>query len=256
VNDAQRASLSAACKIGLPAFPCHSDKRPASPRGFKDAALPESGLATLWARHPGELIGVPTGAISGFDVLDVDPRHGGRIWYDDHRHKLPATRIHRTRSGGLHVLFKHCEGLRNSAGKIAPGVDVRGDGGYLVWWPAEGLEVREHSLTDLPQWPLWLLPSLMNPPKAPEPVYPKSQETFATLPSIEGLVRAVATAPLGQRNAVTYWAAHRMRENVQEGKIGEALARDILIEAAFRAGLPTREAALTINSAMRGRGRG
>jgi hypothetical protein len=48
-------------QLSFPSFPCLADKRPACPRGFKDAALPMHGLATLWANHPGELDGVPTG---------------------------------------------------------------------------------------------------------------------------------------------------------------------------------------------------
>jgi len=66
----------------------------------------------MFTRRDGCLIGVPTGAISSFDVLDVDPRNGGREWYEAHKSKLPATRAHRTRSGGLHLLFKHLDGLR------------------------------------------------------------------------------------------------------------------------------------------------
>jgi hypothetical protein len=249
MNDAQRTALRAAMQLNYPSFPCNADKTPACPHGFKDVALPEMGLATLWARYPGELIGVPTGAIVGFDVLDVDPRNGARAWYEANRGKLPVTRIHRTRSGGLHVLFKYCAGLRNSASKIAPGIDTRGDGGYIIWWPAAGMAVREHPLDALPEWPLWLLPVLMPPPVPPTP---KAHGRSATLPAIEGLIRTVATAPPGQRNAVTYWAAHRMRESVAAGKIGAGLARELLIEAAARAGLPSHEAARTFSSAMRG----
>jgi hypothetical protein len=249
--------------LGLPVFPCRNtpdnpttDKAPTCPGGFKAAVSAPDAIRDLWRRWPGPLIGVPTGAVSGIDVLDVDRGKGGGEWYAAHRAKLPLTRIHRTRSGGLHVLFRHLEGLRLSAGKIAPGIDVRADGGYVIWWPACGLDVRGHPLDALPEWPLWLLPALFSPPVPPPPVYPKATSRPATLPAIEGLIRTVATAPQGQRNAVTYWAAHRMRESVAEGAIGEGLAREILIEAAARAGLHPREAALTINSAMRGSGRG
>jgi hypothetical protein len=252
VNDAQRTALRAAMRLEYPSFPCNADKTPACPHGFKDAALPEMGLATLWARYPGELVGVPTGPISGLDVLDIDPKNGGREWYDAHRGRLPATRIHRTRSGGVHVLFKHLEGLRNSAGKVAPGIDVRAEGGYIVWWPANGREVRD---IELREWPLWLLPSLMTPPVPPPPPYPKAARQI-TDRAIDGVVRTVAMAPEGQRNAITYWAAHRLRECVAQGKLAEGLARDLLIEAAARAGLTSREASLTFASAMRGGVRG
>jgi hypothetical protein len=59
------------------------------------------------------------------DALDIDPRHGGDVWYAANLSRLPRTRTHQTRSGGLHILFDHADGVRSSAGKIAPGIDVR-----------------------------------------------------------------------------------------------------------------------------------
>jgi hypothetical protein len=148
--------------LDVPTFPCNGLKRPTCPRGFKDAALPAHGLATLWARHPGELVGVPTGPASGLAVLDVDLSKGGASWWDANRARLPATRLHETRSGGLHVLFAHRAGLKCSVAKIAPGIDVRGEGGYIIWWPAGGFSVVDHPLAD---WPTWLTPP--EPPPAP-----------------------------------------------------------------------------------------
>jgi hypothetical protein len=256
MSPAERDALRAAMALPYPAFPCLMSKAPACPNGFKAARTADAGLASLWARHAGELVGVPTGATSGVDVLDIDPKNGGREWYETRRSNLPPTRIHRTRSGGVHILFRHLDGLRNSAGRVAPGVDVRADGGYCIWWPSAGLPIKDHPLDQLPEWPVWLLPSLMTPPVTPPPPYPKASATRSIIPAIEGVVRTVAMSPEGQRNAITYWAAHRLRESVAEGKITEGLARNLLLEAAARAGLPPREASLTINSAMRGGARG
>lgn len=69
--------------------------------------------------------GVPTGEESDFDVLDIDVRNGGLGWYETNKKRLPATRLHRTRSGSLHLLFKHSPSLKCGAGNIAPGVDIR-----------------------------------------------------------------------------------------------------------------------------------
>src|SRR5213078_1384125 len=100
-----------------------------------------SALAFMWRRYPGPLVGAPTGDSSGIDVLDIDARHGGARWLTEHRDRLPATRVHRSRDGGLHYFFQHEPGVRCSAGRIAPGVDVRAAGGYIIWWPAAGFPV-------------------------------------------------------------------------------------------------------------------
>ena len=96
---------------GLPCFPCCADKRPATPHGFKDATLDPAVLSEMWKRSPAPLIGVPTGEISGLDVLDIDPPNGGRTWFLEHddqllprsvsslAHSLPAASVTNWKKG-------------------------------------------------------------------------------------------------------------------------------------------------------------
>src|SRR5262245_25561326 len=107
-----------ALSIGLPVFPCLPDKRPATALGYKDATAGPGAIARFDWRE--RLIGVPTGRASNINVLDIDPRNGSGDWYAANQGRLPATRIHRTRSSGLHLLFATRSGLRCSSGKIAP----------------------------------------------------------------------------------------------------------------------------------------
>ena len=60
----------------------------------------------------------------------------GQEWLD--RFNLPTTPMARTGGGGLHCFFRYPEGaeIKNSAGKIAPEVDIRGDGGYIIVAPS------------------------------------------------------------------------------------------------------------------------
>jgi hypothetical protein len=126
----------------LASVPCSADKVPLVQHGFKNARR---------ANWQSPLVGVPTGQVNGIDVLDIDPE--GRSWFDQNFASLPKTQAHETQRG-LHLLFKHAPGLRCSAGRIAAGVDVRADGGYVIWWPREGLPVEDAPLAE---WPDWLL---------------------------------------------------------------------------------------------------
>jgi hypothetical protein len=257
VNNAEREALRAAMPLPYPSFPCNGLKRPTTPNGFKDAALPAHGLATLWLRHPGELVGVPTGPASGLAVLDVDLSKGGATWWDANRARLPATRLHETRSGGLHVLFEQRVGLKCSVAKIAPGIDVRAEGGYIIWWPAAGFSVVDHPLAD---WPAWL-----TPPEPVPPAPPRRPETYdeaglreaeaKALRGLRGAALRVEHAREGERNAICFWAACRAAEKLRDGPlppfVNKAWVIDLLTLAAHRAGLPAREASLTIASGLR-----
>lgn len=88
--------LASAIGLGLPVFPCLANKAPACAGGFKSATADPAAIRGVWRKSPGPLIGVPTGAVSGFDVLDIDPKSGGGEWFSHNRARLPETRVHRT----------------------------------------------------------------------------------------------------------------------------------------------------------------
>ena len=103
-------------------------------------------LQRLLGRHhqlkPREgLVGVPTGKGSGLLVLDVDPRDGGPeslAALERENGPLPETARARTGGGGVHVFFRYPaeKEVRNSAGWLGLGLDVRGEGGYVVVPPS------------------------------------------------------------------------------------------------------------------------
>ena len=187
-------------------------------------------------------MGVPTGAVSGLDVLDVDA--AGLVWLDQNYSRLPATRAHETRSGGRHLLFNHAQGLRCSAGRVATGVDVRADGGYVIWWPRAVLRV----LSDAPvaDWPRWLLELAQPSSGAPPPFQialnglraPGGVSTTRNLRKrTKHILRIVERAEEGTRNNRLFWAACRFGEMVAEGVVREPVAVQLLESAATLCGL-------------------
>ena len=133
-----RTAMALAQK-GMAVFPCRpQDKRPATANGLKDATTDLDIIRQWWRQEPQFNLAIATGAISGIFVVDVDgldaevelrrleAEHGG----------LPST-VEAITARGRHVYFRSPEiPVRNSASKIAPGIDVRGDGGYVLAPPS------------------------------------------------------------------------------------------------------------------------
>lgn len=227
---------------GLPVFPCNAAKRPAIPKarggnGFHDATVDPDRIRELWALAgpAATLVGVPTGAASGFDVLDSDPRHGSDDWRTANIHRLPETRIHATMNGGEHWLFRHVDGVRNGASKIAPGIDVRGAGGYIIMPPSAGYSVIHES--DIADWPDWLLPIVV---KVAEPAPRPDPSRYATPAKvsdnrlrgwIDREVRRVRDAPAGGRHDARFVASRSIGGIAAEAGLTDPEAEEILIGA-------------------------
>jgi P4 family phage/plasmid primase-like protien len=137
-------------RSGIPVFPCKQDKTPDTAHGFKDATTDQTRIVYFF-RKPDLLIGMPTGLRSNIDVIDEDPKNGGNL---NTLGSLPMDVMARTRSGGRHVFFKHRDGVRNTTG-LRPGIDVRGEGGYVILWPYsdDGEWLGGDLFRDLPEYP-------------------------------------------------------------------------------------------------------
>jgi len=107
-----------------------------APHGLKDATRDGNVICRWYANGEVINLGIRTGPESGLVVLDIDPRHGG----DESVKalgKLPDTATVAT-GGGRQLYFRWPAGadIRNSAGKLGPGLDIRGTGGYVVAPPS------------------------------------------------------------------------------------------------------------------------
>jgi hypothetical protein len=115
-----------------------------NPGGYHYASDDFKIRDAMFAAAPGAAIGVPM-AINGLVALDYDPRNdqdgSGMAWLEEHNAMLSKTRSHKTKSNGLHIIFKAPDGVRFPA--TVPGlksIDIKHNG-YIIWPPSAGYEV-------------------------------------------------------------------------------------------------------------------
>jgi len=196
--------------LGYAVFPCvPGKKRPLTPRGFHDATSDAAQIERWWAEHPGANVTIPT---RGLIVIDVDGAQNGWL-SDDPERQLDLARapISRTPRGGRHYIFRQPDGKRwgNTTGRIAPGVDTRGDGGYILvppsivsgsaycWEPTLELDTGP---AGLPEPPAWLVAIL-------DEIAARADTLPRDAPSDDG----GNPIPEGQRNAALASLAGTMR---------------------------------------------
>jgi putative DNA primase/helicase len=153
----------------------HVGKHPRTLHGVKDATRDPAVINDWWKRYPEANIAIATGAASNLVVCDEDPRHGGdeTLRALEQRYSpFPTTVKARTGGGGGHALFQHPGRIVRNAVNIAPGLDIRGDGGYVIAPPSMHASgqcyawVVGHAPDDTPLAPLpeWLLAMITVPP--------------------------------------------------------------------------------------------
>ncbi|MGW6141603.1 bifunctional DNA primase/polymerase [Streptomyces sp. NPDC055140] len=170
---------------------------------------------------------------------------------------VPRTVIIRT-PGGYHAWWTGPDDVKvpNRAGQLAPGVDVRGSGGYLVGpgsRGAKGLYTLASDPDDVTVHPIpEHLLQLMTADKE-RPRRERSSASNARLigggRALVGLVRHVLDAAEGQRNNRLFWAACKAFEHTAAGQLDADAAEDALMRAAVAVGLPDKEAEATLKSA-------
>jgi hypothetical protein len=147
--------------LGWKVFPClRGEKAPATVHGLLDATGDRDRVIAYWTKVPDANLAIRTGQESGLIVLDVDGEEGYSSLHELEAKmgKMPATLSVVTPSGGQHFYFKHPgHEVRNTASVVAPGIDIRGDGGYVLAPPSKvgnrTYELDEESdVADMPEW--------------------------------------------------------------------------------------------------------
>jgi hypothetical protein len=200
------------------------DKRPLVRwEEFQHGHPAEAQVRGWFLRWPDAGIGVVTGAVSGLVVIDVDLRHGGDVSLEEleYEHgRLPTTVECLTGGGGRHLYFAHPGGLiRNKVG-LAPGVDLRADGGYVVAPPSMHSSgdryawITGHSPESMPIAPLpdWVLRRALDErPRRGHPI------TYWRQLVSDGV-------PAGERNnTIASLAGHLLRHGLDPAVVMELL---------------------------------
>lgn len=217
-------------ELGYAVFPCAPGaKTPLTPRGFLDATTECDQIERWWAVHPTANVAIAT---AGLVVVDVDGPHNP--WLTDKPERaleMAAAPLSLTPGGGRHFLFRSPadKSYRCQAGRLAPHVDVRAEGGYIVappsvlaggkayvWSAGSPLDASPQAI---PEPPAWLVEQLDRTTLGAVPA--TSSPTAAHVGTGGGTAN---TIPTGQRNATLARLAGTMRRvGMSRAEISAAL---------------------------------
>jgi Bifunctional DNA primase/polymerase, N-terminal len=249
------------CTCGRPE--CSSPgKHPLVRRGLHEATTDMNVIKEWWSRWRLANVAVATGSKSGIVVIDIDlPRAFESLNALIHK-GLPITLTSLTGGGGIHLLLRasgehplhnHASRLPGIAGKL-PGIDLRGDGGYIIAPPSTHISDNRYEWLD-PSVPIADTPAwLKEDPRRYEPIVvspPKFTSGIGTERGIRILERQLAilrAAKVGERNHTLNRCAFILARVVASGELSESDARDELQEVAARIGLSAWETDRTISS--------
>jgi len=233
--------------------------------------------ALAWAAKGN--VGLRTGRSSGIVVIDVDP--GGDI----EPFGLPGTVTVLTgREGAFHLYFRHDRPLGNSSKKLGPHIDVKADGGQVVFpgsvhpdtgvtytW-AEGHEPWNVELAELPAHIVELLespdrskqpaagrprPAALETPRGPVSDPPAAKAGRADAKAVRYAQRALqlelhalCSAADGTRNGTLNRAAFSLGRLIGGGYLDRVEVEAALRGAAESAGLESKEIEATLRSGL------
>jgi len=242
-------------------------KTPRTEHGVKDATTDIEQVTRWWRAMPDANIGIATG--SGLLVLDIDGPQGQASLDELEGLHGPLPRTPTQRTGkGRHFLFAVTGPVKNSASRIGPGIDTRGDGGYIVGGPSIhpngepytwDADARPSQLPAAP-CPAWILDRLA--PKiseraavspAPASSDPDTLSRYAAK-ALDGEFERVSASGNGTRNHALNAAAFSLGQLVGAGMLAEGLVVQTLQTAASNCGLTAddgpQQVLATINSGL------
>jgi hypothetical protein len=235
--------------------------------GFHDATTDTSALIDAFTDPPDLNIGIRTGEASGIVVIDVDAHEGAANGYASMKalaaqgfrfptgNRRKGCAIATTPSGGLHLYYAAPveAKIKSTSGVLAPGLDTRGEGGYIVAPPSateKGAYKWKQCPDTLLELPVWVIERVK---VTPVPERPRTEPTETIPPTVVQMLKErldrIATASNGQRNATLNREAFYLAQYVGKG-FDEQQLSEWLRQAALKSQMPEYEAKRTINSAL------
>jgi hypothetical protein len=259
-----RAALAYAQPFEFAAFPVapHS-KIPASEHGCLDATRDRDRIREWWKGRPDANIGIATG--DGFVVLDVDFDGGGAeslAALEAQHEPLPHAPTVETPGPGLHIYLRVPRSIeiRNSAGVLGRGLDIRGRGGYVVAPPSihpnggryvwkSSAHIKNIVLPDAPDWLLRLISSPGAQCETCNHTRYLSTVHGESLGNRVDVAQMLAGVPEGQRDSQLFRLALSLRRRGHSREFVE----DVVVEIARRCRppFPDRQALRKVQSAWR-----
>ncbi len=226
--------LTSYVERGWPVFPIKSgDKKPLTEHGFKDASTVPAQINKWMKKYPNANWAIATGSTSGVFVVDADLKTGGRTAWVAlcNEHDPITTLVAQSGGGGLHYYFKYPNSgrkIKSGTGVLAPGIDIKGDGGYIIVPPSItqapyifDVPPTKVEVADAPEWLLEGLDGHAPKPKPKQKNKAKPVQQEAKKSRYKGLPDSI---PEGSRNsAFTSYAGRLRYDNINENDIWEAL---------------------------------
>lgn len=254
---------------GWQVFPClPSGKQPLTLHGLKEATTDPEQIRTWWRKWPDANIAIATGAASGIFVVDLDFDHDGidsLVKLEAGKPKGLATLECATGGGGAHLYFTWPDGfeIRNSAGKLGRGIDIRGEGGYVIAPPSL------HKSGERYQWctaypepldpPSWLIAASTapndphprtRPGRPPTAFQPAGRLSRYAQQALQNELDILYSTAQGGRNDQLNRSAFSLGQLVGAGKLDAEFVIDQLTGAGLAIGLAENEVRNTIKSGI------
>jgi hypothetical protein len=238
---------------GRPVFPCcPQTKQPRTRRGFLDATTDPVVIGAWFSKDPDSMIGMPAGAPSGLVVLDVDGDAGYESLRElEKKHgALPRTSSVKTPGGGSHYHFRRPRlEVPCSVSKIAPAIDIRGDGGYVIVPPSRTADGRAYVVDEEcapAEMPPWLLKAAVIASDAPRQATTPSEWVSIVRDGVRGPDPRNGVASEGRNDALARLCGHLLRHYLDPELVLEMAL--LLNQHRFRPPLSPAEVTRTVDS--------